>query len=114
MTSYHGRAIVDPSRPAAFAICDRCGTLVNHKTLLWQYDFRGQQLQNTRMLVCRPCLDKPQDQLRPLNLPLDPPPILNARPEQYVSSETDYRTTQALEPRITESGDNRITDGGDY
>jgi hypothetical protein len=114
MTNYHGRAQVDPSRPAAFGVCDKCGFLFNHRTLQFQWEFRGQQLQNTGMLRCRPCLDKPQDQLRPLNIPLDPPPILNARPEQYVDAETDYRVTQAIEPRITESGDNRITESGDY
>lgn len=114
MTNYHGRARVDPSSPRAFAVCDRCSFTYNLKDLQWQFDFRGKQLQNLRILVCRTCLDKPQDQLRPVILTLDPPPVLNARPDQYVEAETDYRTTQALEPRITESGDNRITDGGDY
>jgi hypothetical protein len=39
-------------------------------------------------------MDTPQQQLRTIVLPADPPVIMNARPEYYVQASTDYRTTQ--------------------
>jgi hypothetical protein len=81
-------------------------------------------VQNKRLLVCRPCLDKMQSQLRAITLPGDPPPILNPRPETYALATTDYRITETAEGvsvvtgipvpgnedyRITELEDDRIT-----
>lgn len=83
----HGQARVNPSNPEAFAICDRCGGLRNHVDLAFQFDYRGEQLKNTGRLVCRPCTDIPQEQLRPRIIPPDPPPIMNARPENYAVDE---------------------------
>jgi hypothetical protein len=77
----HGRARVDPANPQAFAVCDRCGRLYNHVDLRWQYQYRGESLQNTRLLVCERCLDKPHEFARPAVLPPDPVPIANPRPE---------------------------------
>lgn len=79
----HGRAQVSADSPAAFARCDRCGFIYNHKSLRFQFDYRGPQLQNLKFLVCAPCYDKPQPQLKPLILTADPIPIINARPEDY-------------------------------
>lgn len=79
----HGRARVNPTGPRAFAVCDRCGFLYNHVNLSWQHDYRGASLMNTRLLVCKTCLDKPQPQNKPRVLTIDPPVIANARPEQY-------------------------------
>lgn len=89
----HGRARVSSRNPQAFAICDRCGRLTNHHRLQWQYDWRGASLQNLRILVCESCLDVPQQQLRALVIPADPVPIQNPRTQDYVSAETNYRTT---------------------
>lgn len=75
--------------PQALGICDRCGFRYTHSHLRWQFDFRGPQLQNTRLLVCRRCEDVPQDQLRPIILPPDPMPIQNPRPEAFAIDETD-------------------------
>jgi hypothetical protein len=83
----HGRARVDPTNSAAFGICDRCGFLWNHKDLRWQHDWRGFQLTNLRILVCEPCLDVPQPQLKPRVLPPDPRPIENPRYEPYAIDE---------------------------
>lgn len=84
----HGRAQISPSRPRALAVCDRCGFLYNHDQLQWQYDWRGPKLQNLRVLVCQPCLDKPQENgQRTIILPPDPVSIQNARPEQYVADD---------------------------
>lgn len=89
---YHGRAQVDPINPHAFAICDRCGFLYNHVDLNWQFQWIGPQLQNLRILVCRTCMDDPQEQLRTIILPPDPLPIWNSRPPQRELLEIDYLT----------------------
>jgi hypothetical protein len=121
--SRSGRARTSPSNPQAFGVCDRCGMWYNFVDLQWQYDWRGATLQNLRILVCNPCYDTPQEQLRAIVVPADPTPILNARVEQYVSDEVDYRTTSGqttTDPttgipipgntvRITQDGSTRTT-----
>lgn len=89
----HGRARVSARNPQAFAICDRCGALYNHVRLQWQFQYGGAGLYNTMMLVCRHCLDVPQEQLRSIALPGDPVPILNPRIQDYTLAERDLRTT---------------------
>lgn len=98
MSYPHGRAKVNASNPRAFAICDRCGFLYNHKDLRWQYDYRGRNLANLRILVCDTCFDDPQPQLKPRILPPDPMPILNARTERYKENEQDTRITSQVQP----------------
>ncbi len=84
----HGRAEVNADSPRAFATCARCGLLYNLERLVWQFDWRGTQLQNLNTLVCTvTCLDKPQRQLGTVILPPDPVGLLNARPEPYPSDE---------------------------
>jgi hypothetical protein len=79
----NGYARVDPSSPIAFACCDRCGFRYNRTDLTWQLDWRGNSLQNLRILVCRrTCLDIPNDQLRSFSPPADPLPVHNPRPDQ--------------------------------
>lgn len=78
----NGFARVDPRNPDAFAICDRCGQRYNKSDLVWQFDWRGAQLQNLRILVCRrKCLDEPQEQLRSYSPPADPIPVRDPRPD---------------------------------
>lgn len=96
---FHGHAYVNPNNPRAFARCDRCGFIYNHKALRFQYDFRGPELQNLRFLVCETCYDIPQPQLKPIILTQDPTPIINARPEDYVYANTSYLA--ATEPTTT-------------
>jgi len=84
----HGRASVSSRNPRAFAICDRCGFLYNHSQLQWQFDYAGAGLINKRILVCSPCLDTPQNQLRAIVLPQDPTPIDNSRVQDYYTAET--------------------------
>lgn len=43
---------------------------------------------NLRILVCPPCIDRPQQQLRAIVIPADPVPIRNPRIEPFVSDET--------------------------
>lgn len=84
---FHGRAAVDPTRPRAWATCDRCGFNYNHHQLRFQFDFRGPRLMNLQLLVCDRCYDAAQNQLRPVILPPDPVPIRNPRPEPYADDE---------------------------
>lgn len=85
-----GRARTSSKSPQAHAICDRCGFRYNFVDLTWQFDWRGTALQNLRILVCPPCRDTPQQQLRAIVLPADPEPIINARPQDFVAASTDY------------------------
>lgn len=82
----HGHARADRHKPRAWGVCDRCGFLYNKHELQWQYEWFGARTQNTNMLVCDRCLDDLQEQLRVIVLPADPTPIVNPRPEQYVSN----------------------------
>jgi hypothetical protein len=119
-----GRAHASLTRPRAFAVCDRCGIWYNHHKLRWQFDFAGVGLVNKRLLVCPPCLDKPQHQLRAIILPADPIPILNPRLEMYSDDESPLRLTSVGPPitdrrtglpipdgavRITQDGERRVT-----
>lgn len=87
----HGRARVSSRYPQAFAICDRCGFLHNRFALTFQFEYAGAGLYNTQMLVCDRCYDTPQEQLKSINIPADPLPIMNPRTQNYAQAETDYR-----------------------
>lgn len=91
--SLSGRARTSARSPQAHAICDRCGYRWNFVDLQWQFDWTGAQLQNLRVLVCRRCLDTPQEQNRAIVLPQDPVPIINARPEYFADYSTDLFPT---------------------
>jgi hypothetical protein len=84
----HGRhAIVAPQNPEAFAQCDRCGDWWNRSQLMWQMQWSGTHLYNLGILVCPRCIDVPQEQLRTIILPPDPPPVINARPPNFTFEE---------------------------
>jgi len=87
--SLSGRARTSSKNPQAFGICDRCGFTYNHFKLRWQYDYAGAGLINKRILVCDPCYDTPQNQLRAIIVPADPIPINNPRVQDYAYYETD-------------------------
>jgi hypothetical protein len=61
-------------------------------------DWRGTSIENLRILVCETCLDVPQRQLGAIILPVDPPSIRNARPENYAIDE------ESSEPYTAEDG----------
>lgn len=90
--SLSGHARTSASSPQAHAICDRCGFRYNRTDLTWQHDWRGSALQNIRILVCRTCLDAPQEQLRAIVVPADPAPIDQPRVQNFADAETDYQT----------------------
>jgi hypothetical protein len=83
-----GRASVSSRNPRAAGQCDRCGLVYNHHSLRWQFDYAGAGLINKRILVCAPCNDVPQNQLRAIILPADPTPIQNPRTTDYYFAET--------------------------
>jgi hypothetical protein len=87
--SQAGRARTSSSNPQAHAICDRCGFRYNWIDLSWQFDWRGSALQNLRILVCKDCLDRPQEQLRAIVIPADPTPIINARTQDFQLASVD-------------------------
>lgn len=90
--SRSGHAKTSVRNARAHAICDRCGFRYNLIDLSWQVEWRGPILQNIRLLVCRPCYDTPQENLRTIVLPADPEPVMNARVQDFVGAETDYRS----------------------
>lgn len=106
----HGHARVNPSHPVSFACCDRCAFWYSITDLAWQYQWCGPQLQNLRLLVCRKCMDVPQEQLKPRILPPDPLPTLNARPENFQIDDYDFRVTEDEDIRVTEDGDPRVVE----
>lgn len=85
----HGKyARVDAANPEAFAQCDRCGFWRNRGDLVWQIQWGGVNLYNQQLLVCKDrCYDTPNEQLRTIILPPDPPPIINARPPNFTYEE---------------------------
>jgi hypothetical protein len=87
MRSQMTRARVDPQDPSAWAECDLCGNLWNRRALTFQYEWAGTHLYNTGSLRCPKCIDVPQEQLRTILLPPDPPPILNARVTNFAFEE---------------------------
>lgn len=121
--SQSGRARTNARGPQAHAVCDRCGFRYNHANLQFQFDWRGASLQNLRLLVCSPCHDTPQNQLRAIVVPADPVPIQNPRVQDFVNSETNYRVTSGLDTvdpttgipvpggnrRITQNNNTRVT-----
>lgn len=105
---FHGRAVVNPSAPRSFAVCDRCSIWHNIDDLQWQYQWAGPNLQNLRLLVCRQCMDVPQPQLKPRIISPDPLPTLNSRPENFLIDDYDYRVTEDSDIRVTEDETPRV------
>lgn len=73
-------AAVDTTNPEAWEQCDRCGFWRNRGDLVVQIEWAGMSLYSQQVLVCEDrCYDTPNEQLRTIILPPDPPPIVNAR-----------------------------------
>jgi len=73
---------------SAWGVCDRCNFVYSLKDLIWQYDWRGNQVQNIKLRVCtRTCADKPYEGWRPLKLPADPVPVRDPRPINAAAQE---------------------------
>ena len=115
----HGKYTrVDPQNPEHFAQCDRCGFWRNGSDLVWQMQWSGTHLFNQRILVCTDrCYDTPQEQLRTILIPSDPPPVLNARVPNFAYEEQTDRITQFAGPKEPPWGAGpqtiRCTQGGE-
>ncbi len=84
----------DPQAPSAYGICDLCGLRFNHRDLRWNYEWAGTHIYNTHSLRCWRCADVPFELNRTILLPPDPPPIINARTENFAYEEQTIRITQ--------------------
>ena len=87
MRSQMTRARVDPQNPSAWGECDHCGFWFNLRDLAFQFEWAGTHLYNTGSFRCPKCIDVPQEQLRTIILPPDPPPIYNARVPNFAYEE---------------------------
>jgi hypothetical protein len=100
----------------------RCGIWYNRDQLQFQFEWRGTTLRNIFILVCRQCLDVPQEQLRAIQLPADPAPVYFPSVESFVEDETNYRSLEGghTDPvtgipvpsknlRVTQQCENRVT-----
>jgi hypothetical protein len=94
---------------AAWSTDDQSGFITNQKKLNWQFQWAGTQLINLRLLVHQDFLDTPQEQLRTILIPPDPPPLFNARPEPYTIDETDWRVVSDGSIRETQDDKLRVT-----
>ena len=99
------RAQTDPSAPRSWGTSDRSGFVNNLQNLRWQFDWRGMQLQNLRILVADWEYDKPQRQLGTIILPPDPVAVSNARPKSYEIDEIWPRLVQGGRPRYLQGSD---------
>ncbi len=75
------RAYADMAHPEPWGTCERCNFRYLRKDLVWQFDWRGNQLANLRILVCtQTCNDEPYEQDRPIIIGPDPVPVKDPRP----------------------------------
>ena len=109
------RADTDPSRPRAWATCDRCGFITNQCKMDWDRQWSGFTVINKRFLVCESCVDVLNEQLRAIVIPADPDPLYNARPEVYAIDEEDFATTNTGQQITTNDGNNIVSNSSrDY
>lgn len=100
----NGRARISATRPEAKAVCDRCGFMYSLRDLQYQFQWGGVTLINTQLLVCKPCMDIPQEQFRSFVLPPDPLPVDNPRIEYYGIEVTSFLQTELGPTLLTEDG----------
>lgn len=84
---YKARTRPNAYNPRARAVCDRCACEVQHYSLIWEMEYRGNSLMKTGFLVCPRCLDVPYQGRRPIIIPADPVPIQNPRTEPLLQEE---------------------------
>ena len=95
----------DPDNPRAWASADCCGFIWPLHKLTFQYAYQGSTMpQNTGFLICPKHLDPLNPQDTPYILPPDPPPIYNARPENYALDESSDLGTEDGDTITTEDG----------
>lgn len=86
--------LVDAKNPAALGVCDDSGFDFNHKDLVRQMVWSGDNLVWNGLMVGRPYLDAPSEQDRPPLVKADPRPVTMPRlPSTY----TDPSSNQVLQ-----------------
>lgn len=83
--AYSGRARISLRRPQGLGESDRSGFWYNHASLVRQFQWSGNQLTDTGLLVGPDEVDIPNPQFRSIILPADPYPLVNSRPSQNVT-----------------------------
>lgn len=83
--AHSGRARISARRPRAMGECDRTGFWYSRDQMVRQFQWAGNKLIDTGLLVGPDQVDVPQDQFRSLILPPDPIPVLNPRPSPNVT-----------------------------
>lgn len=71
---------INPNSPNALGVCDDSGFVFNHKDLIKQMEWRGDNLVWTGLMKGPQYLDKPQEQNRPPLVKNDPRPVKDPRP----------------------------------
>jgi hypothetical protein len=79
---------ITPKNPSGLGVCDRSGFTFNHKDLVKQMEWRGNNLVWTGLMVGPPFIDVPSQQNRPPIVKNDPKTLKNPRlPKDYISPE---------------------------
>lgn len=82
--------VINPKAPSALGQCDHSGFIFNHKDLVKQMQWAGNNLVWTGKLVGPPYVDELQEQDRPPLVKDDPRPVKNARiPDLYTDPESN-------------------------
>jgi hypothetical protein len=89
-------ATYDPKNPDAIGVCDRSGLHFNHKDLVRQMEWRGNNLVWTGLLVGRKFLDVPSEQMRQPPIKDDPRPVKNPRLDQPYIDVNSFISSQDL------------------
>lgn len=76
-------APTNPNSPEEVGWCDRCYRKFPLSQLRFQYDYRGNSLQNLGIRVCPDDYDAPADQLRPVIIRGPEGVVRNPRPPSY-------------------------------
>lgn len=80
-----GRGRISIRRPRGLGESDRSGFWYNHRSLVRQFQWAGNSLIDTGLLVGPDEVDVPQQQFRALILPADPMPLVNPRPSPNIT-----------------------------
>lgn len=93
-----GRARASWTNPVGMFECDRCRIWFNRTDARKQFQWGGSSLVDTGYLVCKGCLDVPQQQYRSLILPGDPVPFPNPRPSPDVTGAASAGQSPPTDP----------------
>lgn len=97
----------DITSPEPVGVCDLCYQKFYLSELFWLFDFRGNNLQNLRLRVCRRDLDVPADQLRPIIIVGAEGVVRDPRPPQYAANAAGG-TTPPTSAELSEIFDDMI------